>query len=146
MLLYRLLSVLGLVVYSPYALVRSLTGRRRIGSLKGRLGLAGYPNLSGGIWVHAVSVGEVSVARNLLAALSKRFPGARLGRSCTTVAGLDSARRLSAYGIEVFSYPLEAGRDYPNLIIQVPPGPSLRPRPGPDATHPGVGSSRSPEA
>src|SRR6478672_12215409 len=106
MLLYRLLSVLALIVYSPYALFRSLTGRRKIGDLRGRLGLAGYPDLAGGIWVHAVSVGEVSVARNLFAALSKRFPGARLGLSVTTAAGLEAARRHAGDGIEVFSYPL----------------------------------------
>src|SRR6478736_6385761 len=122
MLLYRLLSVLALAVYSPYALFRSLTGRRKIGDLKGRLGLAGYPDLAGGIWVHAVSVGEVSVARNLFAALSRRCPGVRLGLSATTAAGLDAARRLPAKGIDVFSFPLDLAGPVERAFEAIRPG------------------------
>src|SRR6266496_3151547 len=70
-LLYRLLSTLALLIYAPYALVRSWLGRRRLGDLPGRLGRRSYPDLSGGIWVHAVSVGEVGVARSLIGALRR---------------------------------------------------------------------------
>ncbi len=107
MFLYRVLSVLALLVYSPYALVRSALGRRRLGDIRGRLGLTTYPDLDGGIWVHAVSVGEVGAARNLLAALAERLPGARLGLSVTTAAGLEAARRLAGQSIAVFSFPLD---------------------------------------
>src|SRR4249920_950118 len=65
MLLYRILSVLALLAYSPVALLRSATGRKRMSDWRGKLGLLPYPDLNGGIWVHAVSVGEVGVARNL---------------------------------------------------------------------------------
>ncbi len=122
MFLYRLLSVLALILYSPYALVRSVAGRRRLGDIRGRLGLAPYPDLDGGIWVHAVSVGEVGVARNLLAALSQRAPGARLGLSVTTAAGLAAARPLTGRGIAVFSFPLDLAGPVEKALSAVRPG------------------------
>lgn len=122
MLLYRLLSGLALLVYSPWALLRSLTGRRKLGDLKGRLGLSAWPDLGGGIWVHAVSVGEVGVARNLLAELSLRLPGTRLGLSVTTAAGRDAARRLAREGIAVFSFPLDLAGPVERALAAVRPG------------------------
>ena len=87
MLFYRLLAGAALLAYSPVALFQALAGRRRLGDLKGRLGRNPYPSLDGGIWVHAVSVGEVGVAASLLAALAQKAPGLRLGLSITTAAG-----------------------------------------------------------
>jgi 3-deoxy-D-manno-octulosonic-acid transferase len=121
-LLYRLLSILALLVYSPWALLRSLTGRRKLGDLRGRLGLAPSPDLAGGIWVHAVSVGEVGVARNLLAELSRRLPGTRLGLSVTTAAGRDAARRLAGEAIAVFSFPLDMLGPVEKALEAVRPG------------------------
>lgn len=122
MFLYRLLSVLALILYAPYAVLRSVTGRRRIGDVRGKLGLAPYPDLAGGIWIHAVSVGEVSVARNLLEALKNRLPGVPLGLSATTAAGLDAARRLAGPGIEVFSFPLDVAGPVEKALTAVRPG------------------------
>ncbi len=122
MFLYRLLSAVALAVYAPYAVLRSVTGRRRLGSLRGRLGLDPFPDLDGGIWVHAVSVGEVAVARNLLAALSRKAPGVRLGLSVTTAAGLESARRTAGKGVSVFSFPLDLARPVARAISSIRPG------------------------
>jgi 3-deoxy-D-manno-octulosonic-acid transferase len=120
--LYRLISILALLVYSPWALLRSLTGRRKLGDLRGRLGLSTWPDLAGGIWVHAVSVGEVGVARSLLAELSRRLPGTRLGLSVTTAAGRDAARRLTGEGIAVFSFPLDLAGPVEKALEAVRPG------------------------
>ncbi|HLN57751.1 MAG TPA: glycosyltransferase N-terminal domain-containing protein, partial [Thermoanaerobaculia bacterium] len=122
MFLYRVLSVLALIAYSPYALVRSALGRRRLGDIRGRLGLAPYPDLDGGIWVHAVSVGEVGAACNLLAALSRKLPGARLGLSVTTAAGLEAARRVAGQSIAVFSFPLDLAGPVEKALSAVRPG------------------------
>ena len=122
MLLYRVLSVLALIAYSPYALVRSALGRRRLGDIRGRLGLAPYPDLDGGIWVHAVSVGEVGAACNLLAALTQKLPGARLGLSVTTAAGLEAARRVAGESIAVFSFPLDLAGPVEKALSAVRPG------------------------
>jgi 3-deoxy-D-manno-octulosonic-acid transferase len=122
MLLYRLLFALALAAYAPYAILRSVTGRRRLGSLRGRLGLAPYPDLEGGVWVHAVSVGEVAVARNLLSALSRKAPGVRLGLSVTTAAGMESARKAAEEGVGVFSFPLDLPRPVARALSSVRPG------------------------
>jgi 3-deoxy-D-manno-octulosonic-acid transferase len=122
MFLYRLLSVLALLLYAPYAALRAVTGRRRMGDVRGKLGLLPYPDLDGGIWVHAVSVGEVTVARNLLEALKNRLPGVPLGLSVTTAAGLDAARRLAGPGIEVFSFPLDLAGPIEKALSAVRPG------------------------
>jgi len=123
MFLYRILSVLALLAYSPVALFRSMTGRKKMGDVRGKLGLLPYPDLDGGIWVHAVSVGEVGVARNLLTALSKRAPaGTRLGLSATTVAGLETARRTSVDRWPVFSFPLDLAGPVEKALAAVRPG------------------------
>ena len=122
MFLYRVVSVLALLAYSPFAFLRQATGRRRMGSLRGKLGLLPYPDLAGGIWVHAVSVGEVGVARNLLAALSKRAPGVRLGLSATTVAGLAAAGGAAGGRAAVFSFPLDLAGPVERALAAVRPG------------------------
>jgi 3-deoxy-D-manno-octulosonic-acid transferase len=122
MFLYRVFSVLALLAYSPFAILRGLTGRRRMTSLRGKLGRLPYPDLAGGIWVHAVSVGEVGVARNLLHALAKRAPDLRLGLSSTTVAGLSAARRAESEGVGVFSFPLDLAGPVEKALEAVRPG------------------------
>ena len=122
MLLYRFLSVLVLAAYSPYALLRSLAGRRRLGDIRGRLGLSPYPDLDGGIWVHAVSVGEVRVARQLLGALARKAPGARLGLSVTTAAGRRLAERDAQAASAVFAFPLDLARPVERSLEAVRPG------------------------
>ena len=122
MFLYRLLSVLALAAYAPLALIRSLSGRRRLASLRGRLGLLSYPDLAGGVWVHAVSVGEVQVARNLLAAIAGKVPGVRLGLSATTAAGLEAARQAAGDGLAVFSFPLDLAGPVEKSLSALRPG------------------------
>lgn len=107
MLLYRILSRVGLLLYSPFALARSWSGHRRLPEIRGRLGNGAIPDLAGGIWLHAVSVGEVGVARNLLPALSRKAPGARLGLSVTTAAGRELAERLADERAPVFWFPFD---------------------------------------
>lgn len=121
MRLYRLISALALAGYAPFALVRSLSGRRKIGDLAGRLGRTSYPDLAGGIWVHGVSVGEVGVARSLLAELSRRAPEKRLGLSASTAAGLDLARRGGGE-VPVFPFPLDLDGPVTRALSEVRPG------------------------
>lgn len=122
MRLYRFLSALALAAYGPYALLRSAAGGRKIGSVRGKLGREPYPDLAGGVWVHAVSVGEVGVAHSILAELSRRAPGARLGLSSTTAAGLDLARRTAPSGVAVFTFPLDLAGPVDRALGGVRPG------------------------
>ncbi len=122
MLLYRTLSALALVAYSPYALLRALLGRRRLGDVRGRLGGSAYPDLDGGVWVHAVSVGEVGVARSLLSSLARRLPERRLGLSVTTEAGRRLAHSVAGDGVPVFAFPFDLRAPVEKSLARVRPG------------------------
>ena len=122
MLLYRALSTAAMVLYSPYALLRSAIGKRRLGSIRGRLARGPMPDLDGGIWVHAVSVGEVGVARSLIAALAQRAPERALGLSVTTAAGYEVAQRAGSAGVPVFWFPLDLAGPVERALSAVRPG------------------------
>jgi len=107
LLLYRALAALALAAYAPWALLRRAAGGRRVGDLRGRLGRSLPPDLSGGIWIHAVSVGEVGVASGLLAALRRRLPEVPIGVSVTTAAGREVAERVFAGRAPVFAFPFD---------------------------------------
>jgi 3-deoxy-D-manno-octulosonic-acid transferase len=121
-LLYRLLSALVLLAYSPYALLRAFTRRRRLGDVRGRLGRTTYPDLDGGVWIHAVSVGEVGVARNLLSALARRAPAHSTGLSVTTAAGRQLAETLVGDAVPVFAFPFDLAGPVEKALAAVRPG------------------------
>jgi 3-deoxy-D-manno-octulosonic-acid transferase len=110
LLLYRVLAALTLAAYAPVALLRRAFGGRRLGDWKARLGGSPTPDLSGGVWIHAVSVGEVGVAAGLFAALHRRLPGVRIGVSTTTAAGREVAERTFAGRAPVFAFPFDLAR------------------------------------
>jgi len=122
LLLYRALAAATLAAYAPYALLRSLGGGRRLGDVRGRLGLSGWPRLDGGIWIHAVSVGELGVARNLAEALSRARPQERFGVSVTTAAGRELADRTLASRGPVFAFPFDLAGPVEGALDTVRPG------------------------
>jgi 3-deoxy-D-manno-octulosonic-acid transferase len=122
MLFYRILAGGALLVYSPIALLRAVSGRRRPGDIRGRLGWKPYPDLAGGVWIHAVSVGEVGVASSLLAALARRAPQRRFGLSVTTEAGRALAERIAPAGVAVFAFPLDLAGPVEKALDRVRPG------------------------
>ena len=106
--LYTAALLLALVLAAPYYVWKGrATGRylRTLGERLGRL----PPALATGersIWIHAVSVGEVLVARGLVGALRQRFPAHRVLVSTTTPTGNALAHQvLRADG--VFFNPLD---------------------------------------
>ncbi len=122
LLLYRALAALALTAYAPYAFLRSLTGRRRLGDVRGRLGLSEWPDLAGGVWIHAVSVGEIGVARNLLPELRRRMPGARFGVSVSTAAGRELAERALRREASVYAFPLDLAGPVEKALSETRPG------------------------
>ncbi len=122
MLLYRALFAAGLIAYAPYALLRSVAGRRRLGDVRGRLGRGSYPDLAGGIWLHAVSVGEIGVARNLIAALSRAQPACRIGVSVTTAAGRELALRALPRETSPFAFPFDLQGPIERALAATRPG------------------------
>jgi 3-deoxy-D-manno-octulosonic-acid transferase len=89
--LYRFAMFTALPVVAPFLLLSDRRRGKQRPSLAQRLGHNLPPLPQGGIWVQAVSVGEVTVARSLLAELRRRFPEVPLILSATTATGLKLA-------------------------------------------------------
>lgn len=95
--LYSLLSVIVLLMASPYLVYQAMRHRKYVGSLRQRLGYLPLTfNVDGesSIWIHAVSVGETLTTRALLADLKTRFPALKIFVSTTTMTGQEVARKL----------------------------------------------------
>ena len=67
------------------------------------------------IWVHAVSVGEVTAAAPIVAALHSRFPGACIVLSTSTETGQEMARKLVPAARAHIYYPF----DIPHVVGKV---------------------------
>jgi 3-deoxy-D-manno-octulosonic-acid transferase len=61
----------------------------------------------GGVWIQAVSVGEVELARRLVAELEQQAPELPLFVTATTATGLDLARRTLGERLPVFPCPID---------------------------------------
>jgi 3-deoxy-D-manno-octulosonic-acid transferase len=129
-LAYSVLIVAFFAVMSPYLIYQAVRYRKYFGSLAQRLGrLPPAFNLDAdaSIWIHAVSVGEVLMARALLPELRERYPRLRLILSTTTLTGQQIARNNLQYVDDLFYFPLDLGfivdrtlrRVKPRLFIMV---------------------------
>ena len=111
-MLYSVLMVAFYAVMSPYLVYQAVRHRKYVRSLPQRLGYLPVSfNLDGAesIWIHAVSVGEVLIARALLPELRERYPKLRLFLSTTTVTGQQIARNNLRFVDEVFYFPFDFG-------------------------------------
>jgi 3-deoxy-D-manno-octulosonic-acid transferase len=84
--LYTLLLYLALPWVSLVVLIRGLRDRDYWRGWTARFG-AGPQGSGGGIWVHAVSVGEVQAAAILIQALRARAPDGEITLTCATPTG-----------------------------------------------------------
>ncbi len=110
-LLYSVLSVVALVIASPFLVYQAVRHRKYVRSLRQRLGYLPLSfNIDGdeSIWIHAVSVGETLTARALIGELKSRYPGLKLFLSTTTMTGHEVARALTDVD-GVFYFPLDWG-------------------------------------
>jgi 3-deoxy-D-manno-octulosonic-acid transferase len=110
--LYSLAATLALILSSPWWLLRMLRYHKYRAGLGERLGFvprrlrAPAERVSGSIWIHAVSVGEVLALAELIKELRATNPGVRIFLSTTTAAGQKLARER--HGEEnVFYFPLD---------------------------------------
>jgi 3-deoxy-D-manno-octulosonic-acid transferase len=92
-LVYSLLFTLGVILTAPYYLWRMrgriLSGadwRERLGNLPPKFEDA-HLHGPGGIWIHAVSMGETLAVAGLVQALQAECPERRIFLSCVTAAG-----------------------------------------------------------
>jgi 3-deoxy-D-manno-octulosonic-acid transferase len=112
--LYNVILTAGLILLAPYFLVRGLIRGKNLRNLPERLGLRFPQELArangdakGGIWLHAVSVGEVLAALPLARALKERYPERRLVISTTTETGQALACERMTFANAVLYFPLD---------------------------------------
>ncbi len=91
--LYTLLLYLALPLVTLIVAVRGLSDREYWRGWRERFGF-GARRAGDGIWVHAVSVGEVQAAAVLIDALATRLPGVAITLSCATPTARLRARAL----------------------------------------------------
>jgi 3-deoxy-D-manno-octulosonic-acid transferase len=88
--LYSCCFTLAFLIAFPYFLVRGILQRKYFSNFRQRLGwfsLSGHQPPDGGLWIHAVSVGEVLAVVPLVRELKSRWPERRLYVSTTTHTG-----------------------------------------------------------
>jgi 3-deoxy-D-manno-octulosonic-acid transferase len=122
--LYTLLLYLALPWVSLVVLLRGLRDREYWRDWGQRFG-AGPALEGGGIWVHAVSVGEVQIARTLIEALRARDPSLQVSLTCATPTGRTRAATLSGVAVSYGPYDLPGSvrrmlrRVRPRLLILI---------------------------
>jgi 3-deoxy-D-manno-octulosonic-acid transferase len=112
MVVYSSLLLAVLVLGSPWWLVRMATSGRYRAGLAGRLGrvpdgLRAAVTERDVIWLHAVSVGEVMAATQLIRELKARLPGWVVAVSTTTETGQRLAQERLGAESPVFYLPLD---------------------------------------
>lgn len=123
-LAYSVLSLIGLVLLSPYFLYQAVRHKKYVGSLAQRLGYLPITlNVDGepSIWIHAVSVGEALTARALIADLRAQYPRLRLFLSTTTIAGQQVAKKNLQQVDAVFYFPFDWGFAVRRVLSVVKP-------------------------
>lgn len=108
---YRILITAGLPFILIYILFRAFRDKRYLRGLTERFGFlpdSYQRTLSGALWLHAVSVGEVLSSAELIRRLRSEHPGTPLFVSCGTLTGRKVAEdKLSAVTDGIFYLPLD---------------------------------------
>jgi len=119
-LLYNILLSAAALFLIPFFLVKIIAAgkyRKSIGPKLGFIpdrvfgGMTGSPR----IWIHAVSVGEVTAAAPIISSLREFYPEACIVLSTSTETGQEMARRLVAEATSHIYYPL----DIPSVVRKV---------------------------
>jgi 3-deoxy-D-manno-octulosonic-acid transferase len=98
--LYSLLLYLLMPLVLAYLFLRGLRDRRYLARWGERFGFFNPPDRTGGIWVHAVSMGEVNAASVLIRGLVAAYPDWPLYVTTFTPTGSERVREL--FGDEAF--------------------------------------------
>ena len=111
-----------LALFSPWLIYRAIrTGRYQRGLSAKLFGLSHpLPSSNRPVWFHGVSVGEIHLLRQVIAAFRRQHSGQPCVVSTTTDAGYDEARRCFR-DLPVFHYPLDFSWAVSRTLRQVDP-------------------------
>ncbi len=120
LVLYNIALFIGFLLAFPYYFMRMLmTGkyRKSLGQKFGIVPPEVYAAMKGSprIWIHAVSVGEVTAAAPVLASLREHLPDACIVLSTSTETGQEMARKICPAATAFIYYPL----DFPWVVKKV---------------------------
>ncbi len=119
--LLNVLYLLGVILLSPYFLYRAIRTGRYFGSLRTRILGSIPPDVPrGAVWFHGVSVGEIHLLRQVVAAFRQRFPTMPVVVSATTDSGLAEARKAFA-DLPVIIFPLDFSWAVHRLLTALQP-------------------------
>lgn len=103
-----ILAFLSIFFLLPFGIYRLITGKDKISSYRQKLGRYDFPPPpSGGIWIHAVSVGETNTAVPLVENLRERFKDIPIVLSTTTATGMGLARKRLGEIATLFYFPID---------------------------------------
>ncbi len=111
--LYHIISTLAVLLAAPFSFIHALTTGKKRRGLWHRLGFvpplpeADLPDTPT-LWLHALSLGEVTAARPVLHALKQKAPGIRIAVSVTTDTGYDGAQQHLDFADRIFFHPHDA--------------------------------------
>src|SRR5215470_9099467 len=124
--LLNLIYLLALLLLSPYLLYRRLTSGKRVRGLWAKLSGRAFQRAGDApcAWFHGVSVGEVHLLRQVIAAFRQRHPDWQCVVSTSTETGFAEARKRFS-DLPVFFWPFDftwaVGRALrrvrPNLVV-----------------------------
>ena len=108
LIFYNVIQILGLIVFAPLLFVKIILTPKYRGRILKRLGIGLEKNANRNpwsrprIWIHALSLGEVSSSKALVRELRKDFPQATIFFSAATGTGEKFARAVLEKDVDLF--------------------------------------------
>lgn len=114
LIIYNIVQLLGLIVFAPFLFVKVILTPKYRGRIRRRLAIGLEDECEGlgpagpRIWIHALSLGEVSSARALVMGVRQALPQAVILFSSSTRAGEEFARKTLQDHVDRFvPFPLD---------------------------------------
>ncbi len=106
-IVYNLILSIGVIVLSPYIILRLATTAKYRAGFWQKLGFHSSNYETRTIWIHAVSVGEVIAAEGLIREIAKQRPDKKIVLTITTPTGHEVAMQKVADIVDILYFPYD---------------------------------------